>query len=173
MAAGNWHPLIRAKVRRRYRPKTLILETEFETETGTATLIDFMPLRRRNPEIIRLVRCDRGTVRMRMDLVMRFDYGRTVPWVTRRGDGALLARAGPHLLVLRTNVPIRGEDLRTVSDFAVSKGGIATSGSWSRTPRGRSNKLSRPLKGLCYSNPLLHHCTPFFMGPYTSSGIED
>jgi GH15 family glucan-1,4-alpha-glucosidase len=124
---GRWQlaPVAKAKVRRRYRPRTLILETEFETDTGKVTLIDFMPLRQGNPEIIRLVRCDRGSVRMRMDLVMRFDYGRTVPWVTRQDDGALLAVAGPHLLVLRTDVPVRGEDLKTVSEFTVTQGSTA------------------------------------------------
>ena len=124
---GLWQlaPVAKAKVRRRYRPRTLILETEFETDTGTVTLIDFMPLRRGNPEIIRMVRCDRGSVRMRMKLVMRFDYGRTVPWVTRNKDGALIARAGPHLLVLRTDVPLRGKDLKTVSEFTVTQGSTA------------------------------------------------
>jgi GH15 family glucan-1,4-alpha-glucosidase len=125
---GRWQlaPVAKAKVRRRYRPGTLILETEFETDTGTATLIDFMPLRKGNPEIVRLVRCDRGTVRMCMDLVIRFDYGRTVPWVTRRRDGALLALAGPHLLVFRTNTSIRGEDLKTVGEFTLTAGSTAT-----------------------------------------------
>jgi len=72
---GRWQiaPVAPAKVRRRYRPKTLILETEFETDTGTVTLIDFMPLRSGNPEIVRLVRCHRGSVRMQMDLVIRFE----------------------------------------------------------------------------------------------------
>jgi GH15 family glucan-1,4-alpha-glucosidase len=125
---GRWQisPLVNAKVRRRYRPRTLILETEFETETGTVTLIDFMPLRSGNPEIVRIVRCDRGSVRMCMDLVMRFDYGRTVPWVTRQHDGALRAIAGPHLLVLRTSVPTKGKYLRTVSEFTVTAGSEAT-----------------------------------------------
>ena len=124
---GRWQlaPVGPAKVRRRYRPGTLILETEFETDGGTATLIDLMPLREGNPEIVRLVRCDRGSVRMKMDLVIRFDYGRTVPWVTRHRDGSLVALAGPHLLVLRTNVPMRGEDLRTVSEFTLSEGATA------------------------------------------------
>ena len=125
---GRWQisPIGNAKVRRRYRPRTLILETEFETETGTVTLIDFMPLRSGNPEIVRMVRCDRGSVRMRMDLVIRFDYGRTVPWVTRQHDGALRAIAGPHLLVLRTSVPTKGKALRTVSEFTVTADSEAT-----------------------------------------------
>jgi GH15 family glucan-1,4-alpha-glucosidase len=122
---GRWKlaPIDKAKVRRRYRPKTLILETEFQTETGSVTLIDFMPRGSGNPEIVRLVRCDRGSVRMQMDLVMRFDYGRTVPWVTRHKNEALVARAGPHLLALRTKAPIQGKDFRTVSEFTVSEGG--------------------------------------------------
>lgn len=125
---GRWQiaPVGKATVRRRYRPRTLILETEFETETGTVTLIDFMPLRSGHPEIIRMVRCDSGSVRMHMDLVMRFDYGRTVPWVTRQRDGALRAIAGPHLLVLRASVPMKGKDLRTVGEFTVTAGNTAS-----------------------------------------------
>jgi GH15 family glucan-1,4-alpha-glucosidase len=125
---GRWQltPVGEAEVRRRYRPKTLILETEFETDTGTVTLIDFMPPRKGHPEIVRLARCDRGSVRMRMDLVIRFDYGRTVPWVKRRPDGALVAIAGPQLLVFRTNVPIRGQELKTVSEFTLRAGDTAS-----------------------------------------------
>jgi GH15 family glucan-1,4-alpha-glucosidase len=121
---GRWQisPVGKAKVRRRYRSRTLILETEFETETGTVTLIDFMPLRGGKPAIVRIVHCDRGSVRMHMDLVIRFDYGRTVPWVTLQHDGALRAIAGPHLLVLRTSVPLKGKDLRTVGEFTVTAG---------------------------------------------------
>ena len=125
---GRWQlaPVGKAEIRRRYRPKTLVLETEFETESGTVTLIDFMPLRRGHPEIVRLVRCDRGSVRMKMDLIIRFDYGRTIPWVTRKHDGALVALAGPHLLVLRASVPTRGQGLRTVSEFTLNSGDTAT-----------------------------------------------
>ncbi|HXY50009.1 MAG TPA: glycoside hydrolase family 15 protein [Terriglobales bacterium] len=121
---GRWQvvPVEKARVSRCYRPGTLILETEFKTSHGSVTLIDFMPLRQGHPEIIRLVRGDRGSVRMRMDLAMRFDYGRTIPWVTRRKTGSLTAIAGPHLLALRASVPVRGEDLRTVSDFTVEEG---------------------------------------------------
>ena len=68
-----------AQVTRRYRPNTLILETTIETRSGTVTVIDFMPLRGRNSDVVRLVRGDRGKVEMRTELVLRFDYGRTVP----------------------------------------------------------------------------------------------
>lgn len=129
---GRWQlaPVGPAKVSRRYRPGTLILETEFVTDTGSATLVDFMPVRTvhseaQHPRVLRMVHCTRGSVHMRMDLVMRFDYGRTIPWVTRQPDGALIAMAGPHLLALRTDVPIRGEDLRTVSDFTLREGQAA------------------------------------------------
>jgi GH15 family glucan-1,4-alpha-glucosidase len=105
--------------RRQYRKGTLILETDFETEDGTVTLIDFMPLREKQPDLVRLVRGRRGKVRMKMELCLRFDYGRSVPWVTRLGDGSLRAIAGPNMTVLRTSVPVRGEDLKTVSEFTV------------------------------------------------------
>jgi GH15 family glucan-1,4-alpha-glucosidase len=122
---GFWRlaPRGRAQVKRQYRTETLILETEFETSTGSVTLIDFMPLRKTDPQIVRIIRGNRGSVRMHMDLAIRFDYGRTVPWVTRRENGSLAAIAGPHLLVLHSSVPVRGEGLCTVSDFTVKAGG--------------------------------------------------
>jgi len=111
-----------ARVTRRYRDHTLILETRIETPDGVVLLIDFMPPRGRNSDIVRLVRGERGRVKMRMELVLRFDYGRTVPWVTRMDDGALRAIAGPDLVTLNTQAPIRGEDLKTVAEFAVAAG---------------------------------------------------
>src|SRR5262245_8311655 len=68
---------------RRYREHTLILETRMETADGTVTLVDFMPPRGKNSDVVRLVQGNRGRVRMRTELVLRFDYGRTVPWVNR------------------------------------------------------------------------------------------
>lgn len=121
---GHWQitPTAPSKVKRQYREGTLVLETEFATPEGTVTLIDFMPLRGRNSDVVRLVRGDRGQVSMRMQLVVRFDYGRSVPWVTRQDDGSLRAIAGPDMVVLRTPVAVRGESLKTVSDFTVSEG---------------------------------------------------
>jgi GH15 family glucan-1,4-alpha-glucosidase len=107
--------------RRRYRGDTLILETEIETAEGTVRLIDFMPPRGENPDIVRIVEGLRGTVRMKMDLIIRFDYGHVIPWVRKRDD-ALEAIAGPDALVLRTPVETRGEDLTTVADFTVAEG---------------------------------------------------
>lgn len=112
----------RARLARRYRGNTLILETRIETADGVVLLIDFMPPRGRNSDIVRLVRGESGRVKMRMELVLRFDYGRTVPWVTRMDDGALRAIAGPDLVTLNTPAPIRGEDLKTVAEFDVAAG---------------------------------------------------
>jgi GH15 family glucan-1,4-alpha-glucosidase len=111
-----------ARVTRTYRGHTLILETRIETADGAVLLIDFMPPRGRNSDVVRLVRGERGRVRMRMELVLRFDYGRTVPWVTRMDDGTLRAIAGPDLVTLNTPAPIRGEDLKTVAEFDVATG---------------------------------------------------
>ena len=111
-----------ARVTRSYRGNTLILETRIETAGGVVLLIDFMPPRGRNSDIVRLVRGEKGRVHMRMELVLRFDYGRTVPWVTRMDDGALRAIAGPDLVTLNTPAPIQGEDLKTVAEFEVAAG---------------------------------------------------
>jgi GH15 family glucan-1,4-alpha-glucosidase len=110
------------QISRRYQPDTLILETEFRTGEGTVTLIDFMPLREKHPHLVRLVRGDRGEVRMRTEIIFRFDYGELLPWVIRLEDGALRAVAGPHMAVLRSSAPLRGENLKTVSEFTVRAG---------------------------------------------------
>ena len=112
----------RVRVTRQYRGNTLILETRIEAPEGVVLLIDFMPPRGRNSDIVRMVRGERGCVRMRMELVLRFDYGRSVPWVTRMDDGTLRAIAGPDLVTLHTPTLIRGEDLKTVADFEVAAG---------------------------------------------------
>jgi len=122
---GRW--LIEAadtalRVERSYRKDTLILETRVETTAGSVTVIDFMPPRGRNSDIVRLVRGDRGRVRMRTELILRFDYGRTVPWVNRLRDGTFRAIAGPDMVTLHTPVPLRGRELRTVGEFEVAAG---------------------------------------------------
>lgn len=107
---------------RRYHNDTLILETTFRTRDGDVAIIDFMPRGGTSPTLVRLVRGLRGRVAMRMELVIRFDYGSLVPWVTRLSDGTLKAVAGPDMLVLRTSAPIRGKDLRTIAEFTVHEG---------------------------------------------------
>ncbi len=106
---------------RRYAQDTLILETDFETPTGKCRLTDFMPITGDGANLVRIVTGLEGTVDLRMDLVIRFEYGRLVPWVTR-DDGELVAIAGPDLLVLRTPAGHRGEGLSTVSEFSVAAG---------------------------------------------------
>ncbi|HEX4051852.1 MAG TPA: glycoside hydrolase family 15 protein [Steroidobacteraceae bacterium] len=108
--------------RRRYREDTLILETELETDAGAATLIEFMPPRGEASDIVRLVFGRRGQLRMRTELIVRFDYGSLVPWVTRSDPQTMQAVCGPDMVVLRTAVPLGGEDLKTVGEFTVSAG---------------------------------------------------
>lgn len=108
-------------VRRRYREGTLILETDFETSDGVATLVDFMSTRQEDPELIRIVVGKQGSVRMRTELTMRYEYGSVVPWVRKTPDG-LQAIAGPDSLYLITPVPLHGENKHTVAEFTVAAG---------------------------------------------------
>jgi GH15 family glucan-1,4-alpha-glucosidase len=110
-------------VRRRYRDATLVLETEFVTETGAVSLTDFMPISERGNQVdlVRVVTGIRGTVPMRMEAAFRFDYGHIVPWVRSR-DYGLSAIAGPDAIKLATAVRLRGEDMKTVSEFTVAEG---------------------------------------------------
>ncbi len=110
------------RVSRRYRDGTLVLETTFSTGDDEATLIDFMPLGDPSSHIVRLVVGKRGRMKFSTELVIRFGYGAAVPWVTRMEDGSLRAIAGPDMVVLRTAVKLRGENLRTVGDFDVAAG---------------------------------------------------
>jgi GH15 family glucan-1,4-alpha-glucosidase len=121
---GRWLIEPAAKITgcsRRYRGDSLILETTLETADGAVRLIDFMPPRGTNPDIIRIVEGLRGTVPMRMELIIRFDYGEIVPWVRQRRRG-LEAIAGPNGLILRTPIETRGEDLTTVAEFELKEG---------------------------------------------------
>jgi len=108
-------------VSRRYREGTLILETQFETETGSVILIDCMIPRDGQPELVRVVSGKRGKVDIRMEFVLRFDYGSVVPWVRRTKTG-ISALAGPDMVSLRTDLPLRGEDFKTTAEFTVTEG---------------------------------------------------
>src|SRR6202789_1148411 len=106
---------------RRYREPTLILETTFNHSRGAVRLIDFMPPRGHHSDVIRIIEGVRGSVPMRMELALRFEFGRVVPWVTSIPDG-IRAVAGPNLAMLHASVPVLGEGLKTVADFTVRKG---------------------------------------------------
>jgi GH15 family glucan-1,4-alpha-glucosidase len=111
-----------ARITRRYREGTLILETDFETEDGAVTLVDFMPPRGSYSDLVRLVVGKRGKVEMHTEFILRFDYGEAVPWVTRLDDGTLRAVAGPDMVVLRTPAPLEPKGMTTVADFSVEEG---------------------------------------------------
>ncbi len=108
---------------RRYREGTMILETEFTTGDGRVRLIDFMVPGSPNSCIVRIVEGCAGTVAMQMELSLRFDFGCSIPWVTKRqGGNGIVAIAGPEMVVLRTPIELRGEDFKTTADFTVREG---------------------------------------------------
>ena len=121
---GRW--LIRPRqpvvgTTRHYRPGTLVLDTEFRSSHGSAVVTDFM-IPGDGAYLVRIVTGLRGRLEFRAELIMRFDYGATVPWVTRLDDGGLSAIAGPDRLVLWTTVALKGEDLKTIGTFSVEEG---------------------------------------------------
>lgn len=121
---GRWLLAPAADVRRttrRYRGHSLVLETVFEVDGGEVAVVDCMPPRDNHLDVVRLVEGRRGSVPMRTELIIRFDYGRSVPWV-RRVDGALVGIAGPDALRVVTPIGLRGEDRRTVGEFTVAAG---------------------------------------------------
>ena len=110
-----------SQVRRQYRDGTLILETEFDTREGSIRVIDFMPLSDERWDVVRIVEGLSGEVVVRMELIVRFDYGSIVPWVRRSGD-VLLITAGPDTLELRAGVAVKSENMRSAAEFCVRKG---------------------------------------------------
>jgi GH15 family glucan-1,4-alpha-glucosidase len=109
-------------IHRRYRPDSLVLETEFRTASGRARVTDCMPNRFDDPDVVRVVEGLSGHVRMRMELIVRFDYGRVIPWV-RHIDGRLVAVSGPDALYLTSSgAEPHGEGLTTVAEFDVLPG---------------------------------------------------
>ena len=108
-------------INRRYRDGTLVLETDFATASGAVRVVDCMPLKGHGRTVVRAVEGLSGEVEMRMELVIRFDYGATIPWV-QSDEEEMIAVAGPDALYLRTEVEVHGEQLRTVADFTVREG---------------------------------------------------
>jgi len=119
--------------RRAYRDGTLVLETELETASGKVALVDFMPPRTAAPDVVRVVEGRGGRVSMRLELVIRFDYGSIVPWVRHTPYG-IRATGGPDTLYCHSPVELRGEDMRTVADFEVAQGErVGFTLTWART----------------------------------------
>jgi GH15 family glucan-1,4-alpha-glucosidase len=109
------------EIRRGYHDATLVLETEYETAAGVVSIIDCMPPRSKEADLVRIVVGKRGQVPMRMQLVLRPDYGSIVPWVRRTKTG-ICAVAGPDTLALQTDVNLRNENFRTEAEFTVAAG---------------------------------------------------
>jgi glucoamylase len=124
---GRWliAPRGESRATRAYRDRTLILETVFETDTGSVAVIDFMlpEWETDNVTLIRLVEGRSGHVDMHTEIALRFDYGATIPWVTRLDQQAgFVAIAGPDQVVIRTPVKLHGRTMRSVGDFRVKAG---------------------------------------------------
>jgi GH15 family glucan-1,4-alpha-glucosidase len=120
---GRWliAPVDGGTTQRQYLHDTFVLETTWESDEGSVRVLDFMPPRGKAPDVVRIVEGIRGRVRMRSELVIRFDYGLVVPWV-QRSHGARLAIAGPDGLCFRTPAPTHGENMRTISELVVEEG---------------------------------------------------
>lgn len=110
-----------ARVSRRYRDGTMVLETTFTTSAGVVRVVDHMPLDGDGPRLVRIVEGVSGTVPMRAELVVRFDHGSVVPWVRRHGDTRIFV-GGPDALWLRSPVDLHGAGLTSVAAFGVSAG---------------------------------------------------
>jgi GH15 family glucan-1,4-alpha-glucosidase len=121
---GRWllAPTDGGKASRRYLHDTVVLETTWTCDSGVVRVFDFMPPRGVAPDVVRIVEGVEGRVEMHSELVIRFDYGNIVPWVSRVDGDTRVAIAGPDGLCLRTPVHTRGENMRTVSEFAVEEG---------------------------------------------------
>jgi GH15 family glucan-1,4-alpha-glucosidase len=141
---GRWQIAPSAPVRnvsRRYVGDTLVLETVFETDSGAVAVTDFMPVRETVPDVVRIVEGRRGQVPVKMELVIRFDYGSVVPWV-QKADGGIEAIAGPDALRVLTPVGLHGENLTTVAEFTVAEGQrIPFTLTWSQSYKAKPGKI--------------------------------
>jgi len=139
--AGRWRlaPAGAAQcTSRRYRPDTLVLETEWRTPEGAVRVLDLMPPRGEAADVVRIVEGLSGAVPMVGELRLRFDYGQVVPWV-RRDERGVTAVAGPDAAYLDTPAPVRGQDLATFSEFTIRPGErvpfvLTWAPSWHRRP---------------------------------------
>jgi GH15 family glucan-1,4-alpha-glucosidase len=159
------------RIERRYLDGSLVLATMFETPEGAVELIDFFRPRHGPLDLVRLVRGLRGRVAMCVEFILRFDYGSLVPWVEQLPEGGISAIGGPERVVMRTLVPLRGEDLKTVGEFEVSAGEtvpfVLTYGP-SHQPPPRPVDAERALhSALGFWRQWSDQCTP--AGPWTDT----
>lgn len=156
---GYWRvsPEKPCKQERRYRPGTLILETVFTVDGGRVRVTDFMPPKSSHSRIVRIVEGLEGRVEMRNELAVRFDYGISIPWVSRLEDRALSLVAGAAMLVLRSDVPVSGQGMRTIGDFVVSQGERKNFVLTHQVSYQREAAAVDPFK-------LLEHCERFWLG---------
>jgi GH15 family glucan-1,4-alpha-glucosidase len=121
---GRWRigpDCIVSRTTRKYLGDSLVLETVFETTAGVVALIDFMTVE--PSHVVRIVEGRAGTVPCQFELILRFDYGISIPWVTRLRTGyGIRAVAGADQLIVRADVPLMAKDMTTVADFTVSQG---------------------------------------------------
>ncbi len=158
-----------ATIERRYLDGSLVLATTFETAQGAVELIDFFRPRHGSLDLVRLVRGLRGRVAMCVEFILRFEYGSVVPWVEQLPEGGISAIGGPERVVLRTPVPLRGEDLKTVGEFEIGAGDtvpfVLTYGP-SHQPAPRPVDAKRALhNALSFWAQWSERCTP--AGPWT------
>lgn len=110
------------KITRRYRPKTLILETTYTSDQGEVRVIDFMPTERQVQQVVRVVECVRGSMTLTMELRIRFDYGISVPWVVSDCPGHIRAISGCHKLVLKSSIHLSGVEQTTLATQELKRG---------------------------------------------------
>lgn len=154
---GRWliEPVAAApEVKREYREGTLVLETEFRTQEGTVVVIDCMDRRGDHTDVLRMVKGRQGRVAMRMELVLRFEYGKVTPWVQREPDGRLKAIAGANQVVLSSSVDTHGSGMKTVAEFELSEGqevSFALTWAHSYKPTPSSPKVSEAIEDISKS----------------------
>ncbi len=158
--------------RRSYQGDSLILETVFETAGGTVAVVDFMAMGQPTPTLVRLVQGRTGRVAMQTDLALRFDYGISVPWVTKLDDQpGLCAIAGPNMVVLRTDVRLQGRDMRSLGEFTVSAGQtvpfVLSYGKSHRKPPAAIDPLAALAETATYWETFISRCR--YKGPYTAA----
>jgi GH15 family glucan-1,4-alpha-glucosidase len=153
MAAGRSCPKVMPRSGIRYRQNTLILETHLVAAQSRATLLDFMPMAKSGSHLVRIVQGIDGEIRLRSELVARFEYGSLAPWIVTEQDCSQLAVCGADAIVLRGMVPLRRERRGIVSEFTVRAGlQVALALNYARSYRPRPvSKQTASGRILCFA----------------------